>query len=80
MKKLLKEAGNIENTINNFRPPIFWKDKEIVKKQVEIWTLKEIYNLLEEITALEINLKKNYEFSNNLIFDVILSTSNTSSN
>ena len=80
LKKLLKEAGNIENTINNFRPPIFWKDKEIVKKQVEIWTLKEIYNLLEEITTLEINLKKNYEFSNNLIFDVILSTSNSSSN
>ena len=80
LKKLLKETGSIENTINNFRPPIFWKDKEIVKKQVEIWTLKEIYNLLEEITTLEINLKKNYEFSNNLIFDVILSTSNSSSN
>ena len=80
MKKLLKETGSIENTINNFRPPIFWKDKEIVKKQVEIWTLSEIYNLLEEITILEVGLKKNYEFSNNLIFDVILSTSNTSSN
>ena len=80
LKKLLKETGSIENTINNFRPPIFWKDKEIVKKQVEIWTLSEIYNLLEEITILEVGLKKNYEFSNNLIFDVILSTSNTSSN
>ncbi len=80
LKKLLNENRSIENTINNFRPPIFWKDKEIVKKQLEIWTLKEIYNLLEEITILEVNLKKNYEFSNNLIFDVILSTSNTSSN
>ena len=33
---------NIDSAINNFKPPIFWKDKDLVKKQINNWTLKSI--------------------------------------
>ena len=42
---------------------------------MEIWTSEKIYNLIEEVNYLEIKFKKNYELSNNLIFDLILNTS-----
>ena len=74
-KKSQKNTGNIKKTVDFFKPNIFWKDKEIVQKQMEIWTIEKIYILIEELNKLELNFKKNYELSNNLIFDLILNTS-----
>ncbi len=76
LKKLYLKSGNISETINIFKPPIFWKDKEIVQKQVQLWSNNKIYELLDKVNFLEINLKKNPNFSKNLIFDLILETSN----
>ena len=67
--------GDLNKAIDGFRPPIFWKDKDIVKKQIDTWSSKDVYKLLNEVTFLEIKFKKNYELSNNLIFDFILNTS-----
>ena len=33
---------NIEKTISNFKPPIFWKEKDLVKQQINIWSLTKI--------------------------------------
>ena len=77
LKKLQSETGSIKETVNNFRPPIFWKDKEIVEKQVEIWPTNKIFELLDHVNILEISYKKNSNLSNNLIFDFILNTSNS---
>ena len=77
LKKLERELGNSKDTINNFRPPIFWKDKEMVEKQIKSWNNNQIYLLLDKVNNLEIDLKKNYYMSNNLIFDLILNTSNS---
>ena len=76
LKKLQGESGNVKSTIENFRPPIFWKDKETVEKQLKSWSIKDAYKLFDEITELEINYKKNSNLSNNLIFDLILNSSN----
>ena len=38
--KLVKEYEinhNIDKTISSAKPPIFWKDKEMVKKQILNW-------------------------------------------
>tara|TARA_Y100000590_G_scaffold3631_1_gene4809 strand:- start:10198 stop:11193 length:996 start_codon:yes stop_codon:yes gene_type:complete len=78
LKKSQKNTGNIKKTVDFFKPNIFWKDKEIVQKQMEIWTIEKIYILIEELNKLELNFKKNYELSNNLIFDLILNTSKNS--
>ena len=49
---------NYENLINNYAPPIFWKEKPIVKKHLESWSKPRIENLISKINKLEIFLKK----------------------
>ena len=80
LKKIQNKKGNIKETIDFFKPSIFWKDKEIVQRQMEFWTLERIYILIEDLNTLELKFKRNYELSNNLIFDLIINTSkNTNS-
>ena len=64
-KRLLKIRSEIDNNKNidqvlsNFKPPIFWKEKDIIKKQVKLWSSKEIKELIFKINSLEISIKKN---------------------
>ena len=41
-----KKNKNIELTISSATPPIFWKDKEITKKQIYQWTPENIKKLI----------------------------------
>jgi len=66
---------NIDKTIVSFKPPIFWKDKELVRNQIKIWTLDKTYKLIEEINKVELHIKKNSNNSLNILFDFILNTS-----
>ena len=70
----LQVNKNIDKTIISFKPPIFWKDKQLVESQIKIWTLDRTYKLIEEINKLELNIKKNSINSLNILFDFILST------
>ena len=63
---------NIDLTISSARPPIFWKDKEIVIQQIYKWTLKSISALIYKLNELELNIKKNINNSIHLICDFIL--------
>ncbi len=80
-KRLIKLNQNllihksIDKTIVGFKPPIFWKDKELVKNQIKIWTLDKTYKLIEEINKVELNIKKNSINSLNILFDFISNTS-----
>ena len=82
-KRLIKLNQNmqthqsIDKAIINFKPPIFWKDKELVKKQIKIWTLNKTYKLIDEINKIELNIKKNSINSLKILFDFILTTSKT---
>ena len=68
---------NIELTISSSKPAIFWKDKEITKQQLLIWTTKDIKNLIYKISELELLLKKNINNSINLVNDFILDQAST---
>ena len=70
----LQVNKNIDKTIISFKPPIFWKDKQLVESQIKIWTLDRTYKLIEEINKVELNIKKNSINSLNILFDFILST------
>tara|TARA_B100001248_G_C27336798_1_gene434236 strand:- start:106 stop:1092 length:987 start_codon:yes stop_codon:yes gene_type:complete len=67
---------NFDNLINDFKPAIFWKDKPIVKRQLESWSKSKIKDLMTEINKTEIFLKKNNSISLMLIFNFIYETSN----
>lgn len=79
----LKESCLVDTDINNvvskFKPPIFWKDKEMVKNQIKKWSINSISNLLYELNDLELLLKKNNENSLNILNDFILTKSKANS-
>ena len=66
---------NIELTISTAKPPIFWKDKEITKKQVRQWKPDNIKELIYRLNEVELLIKKNLNISINLITDFILEQS-----
>jgi DNA polymerase-3 subunit delta len=66
---------NIELTISAAKPPIFWKDKEITKKQVRQWKPDNIKELIYRLNEIELLIKKNLNISVNLITDFILEQS-----
>ena len=78
IKRLIKliEAYNkstdLENSVNYFKPPIFWKEKEIIKKQILIWTKDQIKKLLYEVNNLELLLKSESSISGYLLVNFLL--------
>ena len=54
------------------KPPIFWKDKISVKKQVKSWVLSELKNKIYEINDIESLIKINSKNSINLISDFMI--------
>ena len=59
LKKMQEEGKNIDQCILAYKPQIFWKDKEIVKQQVNKWTLDKIIKFITFINEAELLLKKN---------------------
>ena len=81
--KLLLEINNnksIEEVISSFKPPIFWKDKEIVKQQIKNWSLNRAENLIYKTNELELLIKKNSYNSINILSDFIINQPNRISN
>ena len=74
IKKIDSSNKNIEQIISNYKPPIFWKDKEIVKNQVSKWNLKDAEKLIYKIHDIELMIKKNYYSSLNIVSDFIINT------
>ena len=72
IKKINNSNKNIEQIISNYKPPIFWKDKEIVKSQVSKWSLKDAEKLIYKIHDIELLIKRNYYSSLNIVSDFIL--------
>ena len=67
-----KQNKNIELTISSAKPPIFWKDKEIIKQQIYKWTPENIKQLIYKLNETELVVKKNINNSHNIISDFIL--------
>ena len=71
-KRLLKirteidNNSNIDQVISGFKPPIFWKEKDIVKKQAQSWTTEEVKEIIYKVNNLEALVKKNS--TNSMLF------------
>ena len=68
----IEKGDNVDNVITNFKPPIFWKEKDIVKKQIKIWNLKKIRNFLIQVNETELLIKKYPSTSINVVTNLIL--------
>ena len=72
IKEELEIKKDQEQVISSFKPPIFWKDKEIIKQQLKTLSLNEIKLFIKKVNNLELMIKKNSQISNQIINDFIL--------
>ena len=54
----INTGKNIDNALQEHRPPIFWKDKPVLKQQIKLWNYDKIKDLISKINSLEILIKK----------------------
>ena len=72
LKLNLNQNNNIDEAINSFKPPIFWKDKNIIKQQIKMWDLNDIEAFIIDLNNTESLIKKNPQFSYQIINNMIL--------
>ena len=81
-KKLLILANNyaankdLEKTISSSKPPIFWKNKEIIKQQIVKWKPDNIKKLIFDLNNIELQIKKQSLSSINILTNFIIDQSN----
>ena len=88
-KKILNLLENLDNekdvekVISLHRPPIFWKDKPIIKKQLQLWNQKRIRELIIKLNKIEVEIKKNNSISlilmKNFVYEILNKDINSSS-
>tara|TARA_B100000989_G_scaffold199041_1_gene150440 strand:- start:180 stop:1163 length:984 start_codon:yes stop_codon:yes gene_type:complete len=89
IRTLLKKTKNLLNlviqfhlnkdinaTIDNAKPPIFWKEKSVIKDQIKLWSVETLKNLIVEINDVEYNIKRNSFNSINYTTNFLLEKSN----
>ena len=64
---------NIDSLLNTIKPAVFWKEKPIVKKQLHIWSLKDLKIIINEINKTELLCKKNPNVSKFIFFNFLSS-------
>mgnify|MGYP001394438071 CR=1 FL=1 len=74
IKEILEKTNtsNLENTINNLKPPIFWKDKPVILSQAKKWNTKKINYFLNKTYKTELEFKSNNNIDKSLLLKKIL--------
>ena len=67
-----EKNNDLDKTLMSARPPIFWKDKEIVKIQLNKWKPNTIKELIYHLNDTELQIKKNFNNSILIITNFIL--------
>ena len=75
LKESHKSNDNIDDVINSFKPPIFWKEKDSVKNQIISWSLNEVKELIFQINDIELTLKKSFINPLNIVSDFLINKS-----
>ena len=86
LKKLLKIQNqtklenNVDKVIANFKPPIFWKEKDVIKKQIKVLNHDKIKKLLFQINDIELMVKKYPSISTQLITNFVVEQATATNN
>lgn len=68
----LKNTSSIDEIINKFRPPIFWKEKPKITSQCKKWNIHKIKNILNKIYNLELKIKSSSDVKHNLLIKKLM--------
>ena len=71
MKESESDYDNIDSLLNASKPPIFWKEKPMIKKQLTIWNSNTLKTVISEINHTELLCKKNPQTSKIIFFNFI---------
>ena len=66
------DVKNIDKVMLGARPPIFWKEKESIKKQVNSWEICDLKAKIYKINEIEASIKKNSRNSLNIVSDFLI--------
>ena len=75
IQKEYQKNKNLDSIISSFKPTIFWKDKDIVRKQVNKNDLEKIEDMIFKTNDIELLIKKNSDNAINIVSDFIINTS-----
>jgi DNA polymerase-3 subunit delta len=78
--ELVDEKNNIDQAVSSFKPPIFWKDKPLVTKQIRSWGKEKLKILIYESNEIEFLIKKNSSVGKNILSDFIINNSKKTNN
>lgn len=70
--ELISKNQNVDMVVSSFKPPIFWKEKEVVKQQIMSINYSETRNLMTKTNEIELLVKKNPQSSLNITTDFLL--------
>jgi len=73
IKSVERDYKDLETLVNSIKPPIFWKEKPILKKQITIWNLDDLKKIFNQINETEILCKKNPQISKIIFFQFFTS-------
>ena len=76
LKEEIAENKSEKDVISAYKPPIFWKDKEIIKKQLNTLSIEDIKKIIIKVNNLELLIKRNSKLSNEITNNFILETIN----
>ena len=65
-------SSNLDNIINNLKPPIFWKDKPMILSQAKKWNTKKINYFLNKTFNTELEFKSKNQIDKSLLLKKLL--------
>ena len=80
LREIYEDTKNLDKTISIYKPPIFWKEKDYVKKQILEWGVDDIKKLIYKINDVELLIKNNSINSINILYDFLYSLSRQTNN
>jgi len=76
IQKELEDNKDVEKILISFKPPIFWKDKDIVKQQIKLLDNQKVQTLIKETNKIEFQIKKlpdsSIKIMNNFILEKVI--------
>ena len=76
----LEKNNDLNKTISSAKPPIFWKDKEIVKIQLKKWNPQKIKELIYKLNNTELQIKKSFNNPILIVTNFILEQGSNTNN
>ena len=71
VNKIAKDQ-NLDDAINEIKPPIFWKDKAIFGLQARKWNENKLKKILDQTYKIELKIKSNSQITHNLLIKKLL--------